>query len=193
MIARIVHPNSKLFLCKGIDMYMYKQMSCYLLVAIMLSFHLGCTGVEKNSDMKKVEEFMDFQLPMYKTAENPKEGFNKKYLIKYVEYNVDMYYPAEDIIEFYDNEMKKRSFEPFVEDYFKKRDRSWDTYTDGTIKGGPDVTSCKMSWADKDQSKRATLVLKYYWRNKEKRRILNSNKDLEVEFRVQPFYQEPPQ
>lgn len=153
----------------------------------------GCRNVEVNHSQKEINEFKDIKLPIYKSASNIDEGFNKKYLIKYVSYNVEIYYPAEDIIKFYDKEMASISFEPFVEDYYKGRDRAWNTYVDGTKEGSPDITSCKMSWVNHNKTKRATLVLKYYWRNKKKQRVLNTNNKLEVEFRIQPFYLEPPQ
>ena len=165
---------------------------CLLILALFLTLY-GCRNVEGSHDEEKINEFKYVKLPIYRTASNIDEDFYEKYLIKHVKYNVEMYYPAEAIIKFYDKEMANISFEPFVEDYYEKRDRSWSTYVDGTKKGEPDVTSCKMSWANQDQTKRATLVLKYYWPNKEKRRVLNTNKKLEVEFRIQPFYLEPRQ
>ena len=159
----------------------------------MLLLFFGCNSAEGKYEEQKVNEFKEIKLPIYKTASAIKEDFNKKYLVKYVKYSVEMYYPAKDIIEFYDKEMAKMSFEPFVEDYFKDRYRSWNTYEDGTLEGEPGVTACEMSWVSKDQTKRATLVLKYFWWKKEKRRVLNSNSKLKVEFRIQPFYLEPPQ
>lgn len=149
-------------------------------------------SVEQNTE--KIDEFRKIKLSSYPTSTNLKENFNKIYLIKSIENNVDLYYPADGIFKFYDKEMAKVNFKPFVEDYYKSRDRNWSTYVDGTMKGDPYVAVCKTSWANNDKTKRATLVLKYYWYNKNNTRIiLNNNKDLNVHFRIQPFYVEPPQ
>ncbi|MBI9089154.1 MAG: hypothetical protein JEZ12_08060 [Desulfobacterium sp.] len=170
-----------------------KNKICCFFVLISILFLSGCTSTETSIEKQQVNEFKNFQPPVYMTAVNIKEKFYKKHLIKKVRYNIKMTYPAEEIIKFYDDEMSNNHFEPFFDSSYKENNRKWNSYVDGTIEDEPYVIIHNMSWTNQNQTQRATLVLKYYWRNKEKRIVLNDNQDLNVEFRIQPFYMEPPQ
>lgn len=154
---------------------------------------MACKNSAPTDNSKIEEEIKNLRIPLYPTANNIKENYYRKYTIKNVKYDVDMHYPADKIVAFYDEEMNKISFTPFVEDYYQDYDRVWQTYIDGTMKGEPDVASLTTSWVDKDRTKRATIVLRYYWYGKKQNEIyFNNNRMLKVTFRIKPFAMEPP-
>jgi hypothetical protein len=139
----------------------------------------------------EVEEYKKLQLTVFPNAKNIEENFYKKYLVKSVNYDLEMFYPAGKVISFYDTEMKNKNYKPYPKEYSEDINQYWNTYVDATIKGEPDVTSFTKSWVNHDRTRRATIVLKYYWYEKKKVRILNQKKELKVWFRIQPFYTDP--
>lgn len=172
----------------------FLNMFFLLIILILFLYTSACKDSYSSSYDENENAYVNLQLPIYPGGYNVKENFYDNLSLKVVEYDLDMFYPGQAIINYYDKAMKTMAFEPFVEDYYKARDREWTTYIDGTKKGEPHVAVNKMSWVDNDKTKRATLVLKYFWHKKEGDKIiLSDNKNLKVQFRIQPFYKEPSQ
>ena len=102
---------------------------------------------------------------------------------------------TEEVLGFYDKKMTQLGFRPFVEDYYKYADRNWSgPFIDSTEKNSPHVRQLNASWANDSKSKRADLILKYYWyvNNKQSTIVLGYNDDLKINFQLMPFLTLPP-
>jgi len=151
-----------------------------------LSFGCGC-----GEDDGKVNEYDSLYIPIYNGAEGIEMVFRKRHLIKGARYNLVMQFPAKDIIDFYNAEMRNIKFQPYPSNNERDILKNWNTYVDGTIEGAPDVTQFSKSWVNSEKTKRANLILQYYWYEKEKTRVLNSATKLKVAFSIQPYYKDP--
>ena len=156
------------------------------IICLSLSILLNCNNKNDSHDPEVINDIKNFRMPVYSNENKVNEYYSKKLLQKIIKYKIEMHYPAEKAISFYKKQLEDRQFSLLN----NNQNCDWRTFIDGTRKGEPEITLCKLSWGSLDKTKRADLVLRYYWWKKEKRRVLNSNKDLEVEFIVQPFYQD---
>lgn len=159
-----------------------------LIFLLTTNFLLYCSNGEIT---QKKEIFSNLKLPVYPYAKNVKIDFYEKYLTNSVEYDLEEYYPAKKIINFYDNIMRKKLYKQYPKEYVREIGKYWVTYSDGTKKDKPKITGFKRSWVNEDKTVRATLILRYFWYKKERIRILTNNKDLKVWFRMQPFFTDP--
>lgn len=136
----------------------------------------------------------DSEIPIYPSAVELKKATLQNGLIEAVSFEVKIPYPASDVLAFYERELPKLGYEPYVEKYYEYADRKWSFFEDGTEKGAPDVATLNASWANQKLSRRAILMLRYMWTrpDKSKQIILNENDELKVKFQIMPFSEAPP-
>ncbi len=177
-------------------MFGYLKINKKLLAVIPITLVLiiiGCDTTNADNYEKLTSEIKAFRIPIYKHVGINKQDIIDNPPIKRATYETKIYYPAEVLIDFYESEMLKLGYNPFVEDYYKYADRKWQYYVDGTVKGNPEVASFSASWSDGNKTKRAILLLKYYWHDKSDSVKLWQNKDnLIVTFQIMPFVIKPP-
>jgi hypothetical protein len=169
-----------------------------VLLLILLSFSfISCTRSDVNKSNNQVSSAMKESLPIYFPTGEVKY-YSRGDLVAGVSYSAKLPYSkqtAEVVLEFYDKKMKQLGFRPFVEDYYKYADRKWsNSFIDSTIKDNPNIVQLNASWADDTKSKRANLVLRYYWYvdNKQSSIVLGFNDDLKIDFQITPFIVFPP-
>jgi hypothetical protein len=103
-------------------------------------------------------------------------------------------YATKEVLEFYDKKLGKAGYKPYIEEHRQRGDREWFTFIDGTKKEKPYVAQLTASWADPTGTKRANLVLRYYWYvdSSKSNVTLGANDDMNVDFQIMPFVKLPP-
>lgn len=116
-----------------------------------------------------------------------------KGLTEGVYYQVRLPYATKEVLDFYDSKLKKEGYTPYVENNFKQGDREWFDFIDETKKGKPDVAQLSASWIDQTGTRRANLVLRYYWYvdHRNSKVILGANDEMNVDFQIMPFVKLP--
>lgn len=134
-----------------------------------------------------------FHIPIYTLAEHVK-FYNQGNTTYGVNYEAKVPYDSLEVLHFYDINMEKLGFKPFVEMYYKYSDRKWREFDDMRKKGHPYVAQLIADWVDAKHTKRARLVLNYYWyfKNANSQRIIYENDNLKVNFQIMPFSILPP-
>lgn len=154
---------------------------------VILFFSLGCkTEAQVSEQFKKISFYIGAEQIKYYSRDNGS--------IESVFYHVRLPYNTKEVLEYYDQKLKKEGYKPYVEEYYQHGDREWFTFTDETKKGKPEVAQLSASWIDKTGTKRAELLLRYYWyvdRSKPTV-ILGVNDDMNVDFQIMPFVKLPP-
>jgi hypothetical protein len=165
-----------------------------LLSGLLILFLLACTENGISKGKQSTDQIVNFDLPIYPEAKDVKTYFNDKNATRGVSYILEEFYPSMEVVEYYDAEMSRLGFQPFVEEYYKYADRTWQTFTDSTKKGSPLVGQLVASWIDPKGEMRATLALRYYWqqRNTSSPIVLSDNKEMHVNFQVGRFFKLPP-
>jgi predicted component of type VI protein secretion system len=173
---------------------MKNQKNAIISIGILILVLVGCdaTTTERNKETKS--EIQNFIIPIYIGAKNIKYYTLKNEMIKGVSYEVKLPYDSKEVLEFYDKEMRQIGYNPFVEDYYKYADRIWQTFVDSTKKGEPYVAQLIANWVDSNHTKRARLVLNYYWyvNHQKPKYVLGFNEDLNVDFQIMQFVKLPP-
>jgi len=150
---------------------------------LILTTKWGCDLWKTEEEKELILEIKNFEIPLYENAKNVDFFANNGGLVKGVSYNVSIYYPAQELISFYQNKMKALGFTHFKEENSNPEGHKWGFYNDGTIKDSPDVAHLNISWVD--ERKRAILILKYFWYEKsDSGIILENNLDLSVSFQI---------
>ena len=151
---------------------------------------VGVAGCEENTkvseNFKKVAFYVGAQQIKYYT-------FNDG-LTEGVSYHVRLPYATKEVLEFYDSKLRKEGYKPYVEEYYEHGDREWFTFIDETKKEKPDIAQLSASWIDSSGTKRANLVLRYFWLvdRRKSEVILGANDDMKVDFQIMPFVKLPP-
>jgi hypothetical protein len=97
------------------------------------------------------------RLPIYEGASNIK--YISRENIGYgIDYQMKIYYPANDLIDYYLRNLQNMGFEKIS----KTSPNKWGFFNDGTIKGNPNVASKEIEWSSKEMKLDAFLELKYY-------------------------------
>ena len=172
-----------------------------LLLAVIITIKINmivspvpeCRGDEVGERNSKI--ISKTLIPIYPGAINVKHYSLKNGLIKGVSYKVKLPYPSKDVLDFYDKEMSKRGYKPFVEEYYKYVDRKWQFLEDVTKKDKLYVSQLIADWVDSNRKRRVVLVLRYYWHLKMKehnRSILEVEDVQHVIFQIMPFVIIPP-
>lgn len=150
----------------------------------------GCdtSRIENSGDVKN--DIHKFEIPVYPGAIKKETSVSKNNNIKGVSYKLKKYYPAEDVLAYYEKEMKNLHYNPFAEDYLKYADRNWQTFSDSVQEGKPYIAQLTADWIDFQKNTRAKLVLRYFWYglNKSSPVVLTDNENLNVIFQIMPFY-----
>jgi hypothetical protein len=150
---------------------------------LFLATNWGCDIWKTKEEKELIAGIKNFEIPLYENPKNVDYFSNNGGLIKGVTYNVSIYYPAQELISFYENKMAALGFTHFKEKNSSLEGHKWGFYEDGTITGSPDVAHLNISWVD--ERKRAILVLKYFWYGKtDSGIILENNLDLNVSFQI---------
>jgi len=147
-----------------------------------------CRGDEVGERNSKI--ISKTQIPIYPGAMDVKHYSLKNGLIKGVSYKVKLPYPSKDVLDFYNKEMSKRGYKPFVEEYYKYADRKWQFFEDVTKKDKLYVSQLIAYWVDSNRKRRVVLALRYYWHLKMKehnRSILEVEDVQHVIFQIMPF------
>lgn len=162
-----------------------KMLLIFYVVILLVSF--GCkTDAQVSENFKKISFYIGAEQTKYYSRNNG--------LTEGVYYHVRLPYATKEVLEFYDKKLGKEGYKPYVEEYYRHGDREWSTYTDETKKGKPEVAQLTASWVDPTGTKRADLLLRYYWyvdRSKSEV-ILGANDDMNVDFQIMPFVKLPP-
>lgn len=129
-----------------------KENSVYLKLVSVLCFGFviySCACEDNKAQYPK--------LPIYEGASNIKY-ISKKSIGYGIDYQMKIYYPAYDLIDFYLRNLQNMGF-----DKISKTDpNKWGFFQDGTIKGEPNVASKEIEWSNKKIKLEAFLELKYY-------------------------------
>lgn len=170
----------------------YHFMLVILMIVIFSPLCMECSSKDQKPKINNAE-LKDFEIPMYGYAENVEPYTLEDGLIRGVAYTVKIPYPPPDVLDFYDEAMRKIGYEPFVEEYLKYADRKWQTFVDSTKKGQPYIAQLTASWADPKSKVRTVLNLRYYWYvdHSKSKIILGENFDLNITFQVMPFFDVP--
>lgn len=166
-----------------------------ILILVPSLSYSGCgklSGSESDGKLKSAAG--NFKIPVYIGAQKIKHYSRANGSLMGVSYNVKLPYDTKLVLDFYDEKMKEIGFKPFVEEYYKYADRSWQNFTDGTIKGDPEVAQLLASWVDEKNTQRANLALRYFWYidQNQRTKFLGPNDDLNVDFQIMPFITIPP-
>lgn len=172
-----------------------KRIVVILLVGIISPSFVGLIGCREH-ELSRTEiaaKAKEFNLPIYKWAKHVK-FYNKDKIMYGVTYKAPVYYDSLEVLQFYNSKMYEFGYKPFVEDYYKYADRKWRLFIDATKKGQPYGAQLIADWVNAKRTKRARLVLDYYWYVKPKKseNILYENNDLTVNFQIMPFSILPP-
>ena len=143
----------------------------------------GCDFWKTKEEKELILEIKKIEIPLYKNAKNVESFTKNSGLVRGVSYDAKIYYPAKELISFYQDKMAALGFTHFVEGNSAPEVHKWGFYEDGTIKGDPDVAHLNISWVD--ERKRATLILKYFWYGKaDYGIILEHNDNLKILFQI---------
>jgi len=156
--------------------------------------NIGCSDEGSTASDEMLKELSKLEFAVYPGAENIEEYSLKKGYIRGVTYKVKLRYPAQQVLEFYEKEMKLLGFQPFIEDYYKYADRHWQSYIDSTLKGEPYVAKLNADWVDTAKIKRVSLILEYYWYDKDlsSKIVLTDADNLNVIIQIMPHFTLPP-
>ena len=112
---------------------------------------------------------------LYPGAYNIYNHTFKKTNVIQIQYLVKLPYPSLDVLNFYDNELKKKGWKEHTTAYFDNT-QDWISVWDGTIKGEPLTHRLDSYWVNKSQNKIVVLMLEYRSYNLGKKEILKSSK-----------------
>lgn len=168
-------------------MKILKLLNMAIVISLMV---VGGAGCEKSSNVSK--EFQ--RISSYIGAQQIKYYSYNNGSTQGVSYHVKLFYPTKEVLEFYDKKLAKYGYRPYVEKYYKYADRKWQMFIDGTKEGKPNVAQLTASWIDSTGTKRANLVLRYYWYvdSSKSEVTLGFNDDMHVDFQIMPFMKLPP-
>ena len=133
---------------------------------------------KKNISIKIESKISEFECPVFPGAYNVSVSTQNPPGTKAFSYILKMEYPAQQVIDFYDNKFKPPEWLPFTEDGFG--DRKWFGYIDGTLPGEPKVNRFIASWVDPKKEVRLILALVYL--------STDEKNELGVTCQIYPFF-----
>ena len=148
-------------------------------------------------EQPEVTKIADSGLPLYPGARDAYH-YTMFENIKGLNYVLDVPYPATEVLAFYDVELAKRGYRPYVEPWYAYADRKWRGFIDGTQNGEPYVWQMVAYWVDNKQERRANLALRYRWYPPEGDEFPTTPYQPEINSRLQvissdcPFSEFPP-
>ena len=176
---------------------MIKKRKTSLIIVYLIPILFITVSVSTSNESiknKLLSEIKSFDFPIYPDKINlEKFSLNSGYT-QGITYYLKIEYPANEIVSFYEKQMAVLEFHPFIEDYYKYSDRNWESFVDSTRKENPYIAQFMADWVDAERSKRAKLILRYYWYGKDPSSpiILTDNDNLHVVFQIMPYFTLPP-
>jgi hypothetical protein len=136
----------------------------------------------------------DVRIPVHQAAFDVKNYSYASGNVYGKNYKSKTQHPSLNVLEFYDSFFKNINYEPFVEEYYRSGDRQWQFFEDTTIDSGMLVSQLNASWVNQDKTKRANLVLRYFWPTPKSNSYdkLPPNEDLTIDIQIMPFKKIPP-
>ncbi len=126
---------------------MLHRLSCYGALGAVL-FLMFCFREKPPSSSQRVS------VPVYPGAMSVQRNYSLQ-----VSYDLTIAYPATELVNFYDRELKRLGFEPFVDDSIGQR--TWKSFKDGTVPGEPLVHQFMAGWQNSSRNTRYLLSLRY--------------------------------
>jgi len=109
--------------------------------------------------------------------------------LKQITYKLQLKYPAQEILNFYENEFKSKKFIPMETEWLNSR--KWCYFIDSTKKEKPSIYLFEAAWSDRSKTIRIQLMLRYTLFENLSEKEAPSN--LEVFCLVLPFHESPPE
>jgi hypothetical protein len=145
---------------------------------------LSWTSCDQNSHNNSHSSSID--LPIYKNAYSIKRGTETSLKCSYLHYEIKINFPAEEVINYYDNAFAHMNFRNYSEDGYGMRRWENFNYSSGEWEPTNDAPARFIAtWVDEKQKRRAVLSLGYEYK-------ANTNKEwknvLLVDCKVCPFF-----
>jgi hypothetical protein len=149
------------------------------LIVMALSAIMSCA--EPKTQIVHEDPFAVYELPVLPGSFEINKTVHEPPGTKAVFYLLNIDYPAKEVLLYYDGELGKQGFIPYMENGWGNRE--WGHFIDGTKPGTPHVDQLLASWIDPSKTVRVILGLSYVYREH------NQRKDtLEVICQIQPFF-----
>lgn len=127
-----------------------KKINIHFLSILSLSFIIySCACPDDKAQYPKFPIYEGAAHIKYISRENIGHG---------VDYQIEIYYPANDLIDYYLRNLQNLGFEKIS----ITNPHKWGFFQDGTINGNPNVASKEIEWSNKEMKLDAFLELKYY-------------------------------
>lgn len=169
--------------------HLVKTLFSILIVCCVLSF-FDISLVTANDSEIYIKDLLYPKATKVRTHEHEKDDVFVKI------YEVRSPYPSKKVIEFYDNELKKIGWIPFIEPYYKDSDRVWNCYVDLTINGAPLKHELVAKWVNKQKDRMVMVILTYYsYPPERKENYCNTGPDNNIQavtVQIMPFVTLPP-
>ena len=128
----------------------------------------------------------NIEFPVVDGGYKVNRGHNDSINAKTLNYKVDILFPATEVVEFYDNKLKKQGLVPYEGDGYGSR--QWENFN--SSKGSWQQTNNVparyiSSWVDKNKSIRVILILRYKYYNYEHKNWENT---LLVDIKAVPYF-----
>lgn len=125
-----------------------------IIISLGTFFIYGFCGSGANND-----PYPNIEIPIYSNPKTIKSYVDSLASIKSKNYKIKQAYPAEKIINFYSQAMKKIGFKPYKEKYGVQE--KWITFEDETKGGIRHIRQFSKAWISADGIIEAILVLRY--------------------------------
>ena len=153
-------------------------------------FLCTCSNNRLNDSSLFLDENKQIRFPIYSNAKNIKQLSNHNSFVQVITYDVICQYPGSDVSQFYQKKLSGLGFSIFSEPYYENSQGKWQTYFDSTKQNNTkNIAQMKIDWIDLNKTKRATLLMQYYYTDSDLSSVILTNNDkLKVTFQVSPFY-----
>lgn len=123
--------------------------------------------------------------PVYPGAKEIRTFTFKNGAIKEIAYELEILYPAKEVLDFYGKEMQKRGYRPCRKMRAEIIPNYWQTFTDGTKPRRPYVAQHLNRWENRGLHCAVLLIMKYHWYGYGGQpMILEKNKNLGVTLQI---------
>ena len=152
-------------------------MQVKLVSAVLFLFLIGVTLPVEEKAASETDPYPSVEVPIVSSGYNIQRIIDHPRGTKSVAYYVQVEYPANDIIEFYDQKFKEIGWRVA----HGKVKRQWEYFIDGTIGGNPRVRQYLALWVNPQLQAEAFFALRYI------REGGNWGKELHVLCQIQPL------
>jgi hypothetical protein len=154
-----------------------KKYKIILLVIFLICIWKNAYGddIFKDEISSRISEF---ECPIFQGGYNVNISTENPLGTKAFSYALEMEYPAQQIIDFYNNYFKLPEWQAYFEDRYGKG--KWFSFIDATDKGNPRVNRFFTTWIDPKKEVRVVLALEY--------RSTYKENELGVTCQIYPFF-----